>query len=90
MEADSGSTRPRRSTRTPAKTPAKAAMTAVAIPESPVQGKRKAREVEKSPAEKLEYLLTNPKSKLTNLDISVSESIWGSNASLNMYTGGLT
>ncbi|TBU54808.1 hypothetical protein BD310DRAFT_827287 [Dichomitus squalens] len=43
---------------------------AVATPGSPSRGKRKARDAEKSPAEKLEYLLTNSKSRLTNMDIS--------------------
>ncbi|KAM5540014.1 hypothetical protein V8D89_006154 [Ganoderma adspersum] len=65
---DGASTRPRRSTRTPAKTPGAAA--ASAPPESPVQAKRKTRDTEKSPADKLEYLLTNSKSKLTRVDIS--------------------
>ncbi|PIL34284.1 hypothetical protein GSI_03059 [Ganoderma sinense ZZ0214-1] len=73
--SDGTSARPRRSTRTPAKTPVKAAGAAVppGPPESPVQAaKRKARDTEKSPAEKLEYLLTNSKSKLTKIDISDS------------------
>ncbi|KAI0764148.1 Asx homology domain-containing protein [Trametes elegans] len=61
--------RPRRSARTPAKVPYKT-NSSVATPSSPVQGKRKARDAGKSPAEKLEYLLTNTKSKLTQVDIS--------------------
>ena len=73
---DGTSTRPRRSTRTSAKTPAKIGVGAPApdpaADESPVQAKRKARDTGKSPAEKLEYLLTNSKSKLTKIDISVS------------------
>ncbi|KAI8995224.1 Asx homology domain-containing protein [Trametes punicea] len=74
MDAEEGSSmsaRPvRRSGRTPAKGPAKEP-SAVAPPESSAQGKRKAREpAQKSPAEKLDYLLTNPKSKLTKVDIS--------------------
>ena len=68
---DGASTRPRRSTRTPAKTPGAAA--ASAPPESPLQPKRKPRDTEKSPADKLEYLLTISKSKLTRVDISVSD-----------------
>ncbi|KAI0328966.1 hypothetical protein GY45DRAFT_1325670 [Cubamyces sp. BRFM 1775] len=62
----------RRSARAPAKAPAKTpANAAGAPPESLAKGKRKAREpAEKSPEEKLEYLLTNSKSKLTDVDIS--------------------
>ena len=64
----------RRSARAPAKVPAKtpASAAAAAPQDSPAKGKRKAREpIEKTPEEKLEYLLTNSKSKLTNVDISV-------------------
>ncbi|KAI0692695.1 hypothetical protein C8T65DRAFT_669342 [Cerioporus squamosus] len=64
------STRPRRSTRTPAKAPVrKPAETA--DPSPAAQGKRKARtSVAKGPAHDLEYLLTNSKSELTKVDIS--------------------
>ena len=62
-------TRVRRSARTPAKAPAKVPV-AAAPPESPL--KRKARDAEKGPEERLEYLLTNAKSRLTRVDISVS------------------
>ncbi|RPD72958.1 hypothetical protein L226DRAFT_553923 [Lentinus tigrinus ALCF2SS1-7] len=53
-----GSTRPRRSARTPAKAAARQ------------PGKRKARTSAKSPAEELEHLLTHAKSHLTKIDIS--------------------
>ena len=57
--AEAGSSRPRRSTRVPHKGPE----TVV-----PVQTtKKKARD----PEAQLEYLLTNPKSKLTTTDITV-------------------
>ena len=65
----SGSTRPRRSTRTPAKTTTRNPVeTADSVP----QTKRKTKGNFKSPEEQLEYLLTNTKSQLTNVDISVS------------------
>ena len=65
----SGSTRPRRSTRTPAKTTTRNPVeTADSVP----QTKRKAKANFKSPEEQLEYLLTNTKSQLTKVDISVS------------------
>ena len=65
----SGSTRPRRSTRTPAKTTTRNPVeTADSVP----QTKRKAKASLKSPEEQLEYLLTNTKSQLTKVDISVS------------------
>ncbi|KAI0364637.1 hypothetical protein BV20DRAFT_974200 [Pilatotrama ljubarskyi] len=81
MEDPSPSTsaRPtRRSGRTPANPPPKTstvaqaqATTTIAETESPAQGKRKARPAaDKTSAEKLEYLLTNPKSKITKIDIS--------------------
>ncbi|PCH34743.1 hypothetical protein WOLCODRAFT_139553 [Wolfiporia cocos MD-104 SS10] len=61
------SERPRRSVRGPVKAP-----TTVTTPESPARatGKRKATDNEAGPASKLEYLLTNPKSKLTKMEIS--------------------
>ena len=68
----------RRSARTPAKMPTRLPVATVSQPaaqgqpRSPSQGKRKARDAEKSPEEKLEYLLTNAKSGLTKLDIGVS------------------
>ncbi|KAI0740462.1 Asx homology domain-containing protein [Earliella scabrosa] len=69
-EQGDGATRgPRRSTRTPAKASLRTPVN-VAPPESPVQGKRKAKDNEKTPSEMLEHLLTNSKSKLTNIDIS--------------------
>ncbi|CDO75926.1 hypothetical protein BN946_scf184873.g15 [Trametes cinnabarina] len=76
MDADTKPTTTRavrRSTRTPAKSPKSSAVATAAPPESPAAGsKRKARgPAGKTPAEKLEYLLTNPKSKLTKVDISV-------------------
>ncbi|RDX40627.1 hypothetical protein OH76DRAFT_1450598 [Lentinus brumalis] len=61
------STRPRRSTRTPAKAPTRKP---VATAEPGPQSKRKARASAKSPEEELEYLLTNAKSELTKVDIS--------------------
>ncbi|KAI9058924.1 hypothetical protein FKP32DRAFT_1596798 [Trametes sanguinea] len=73
-EADAKTRPVRRSARTPAKPPQdkKPADAKAAPPESPATGsKRKAREpTAKSPAEKLEYLLTNSKSKLTKVDIT--------------------
>ncbi|KAI0350306.1 hypothetical protein OH77DRAFT_1431176 [Trametes cingulata] len=74
--SSSTSTRPtRHSARTPAKPTTNTAVSttsaADAEPEPPAQGKRKARPAtQKSSAEKLEYLLTNSKSKLTKVDIS--------------------
>ena len=65
----SGSARPRRSTRTPAKTPAR---NPVETADSVSQTKRKTKANLKSPEEQLEYLLTNTKSQLTKVDISVS------------------
>ena len=66
----------RRSARTPAKMPTRlpvaTATLAQPMASSPSQGKRKARDAEKSSEEKLEYLLTNAKSGLTKLDIGVS------------------
>ncbi|OSD00305.1 hypothetical protein PYCCODRAFT_1437436 [Trametes coccinea BRFM310] len=77
-EAEATSRPVRRSARTPAKPPQAKKNTGTdktAVPplaESPAAGnKRKAREpIERSPAEKLDYLLTNSRSKLTQIDIA--------------------
>ena len=58
----------RRSARTAAKTPTKVA----AASQTPVQGKW-TRETKKNMEEKLQYLLTNSKSKLTKVDLFVSQ-----------------
>lgn len=59
--------RPRRTTRAPIKAPL--AVTEGEPSNSP--GKGKAQAPEKSAGDKLESLLTNPRSKLTKIDISV-------------------
>ncbi|OBZ72807.1 hypothetical protein A0H81_06944 [Grifola frondosa] len=64
-EAVSSSGRPLRTTRAPVKGPVSVA---VVMPSS--QRRRKAQGTEKSTADKLEYLLTNARSKLTKMDIS--------------------
>ncbi|KAH9916526.1 uncharacterized protein B0H18DRAFT_914203 [Fomitopsis serialis] len=65
-ESSVASGRPRRSTRAPIKAP----FTVTEGEHSNSPGKGKAQASEKTSAEKLEYLLTNPRSKLTKLDIS--------------------
>lgn len=62
--------RPRRTTRAPIKAPL--AVTEGEPSNSP--GRAKAQAPEKSSGEKLEYLLTNPRSKLTKVDFSVRPS----------------
>ncbi|KAL1943738.1 hypothetical protein VTO73DRAFT_4183 [Trametes versicolor] len=69
--SDTASTRPRRSARTPAKPPAKTPASAAPPPESPARPRQKAREAAaKSSPEKLEYLLSNTKSKLTRVEMT--------------------
>ena len=81
-----GLARLRRSTRTPAKTPTRNPVeTADSVP----QTKRKAKVDLKSPEEQLEYLLTNTKSQLTKVDISVSGPVLASRriaAKLTQYS----